>query len=93
MYNLIKYSDIYLDSFRQFKRDEVPVNNADLTVDNSQQFQYKADFVGKNIRSCLSKQHFKEKLDKNEDYVLFLRNQKLQSYSFTKEQQKFCKNI
>ena len=55
MYNLIKFSDIYLDSFRQFKRDEVPVNNADLTVDNSQQFQYKADFVGKNIRLCWSK--------------------------------------
>ena len=55
MYNLIKYIDIYLDSFRQFKRDEVPVNNADLTVDNSQQFQYKADFVGKNIRLCWSK--------------------------------------
>ena len=52
MYNLIKYIDIYLDSFRQFKRDEVPVNNADLTVDNSQQFQYKADFVGKNSRLC-----------------------------------------
>ena len=50
MYNLIEYSDNYLDtsgSFWQFKRDEVPANNADLTIDNSQSFKYKATLLGK----------------------------------------------
>ena len=50
MYNLIEYSDNYLDtsgSFWQFKRDEVPANNADLTIDNSQSFKYKAALLGK----------------------------------------------
>ena len=38
MYNLIEYSDNYSDtsgSLWQFKRDEVPANNADLTINNS----------------------------------------------------------
>ena len=50
MYNLIKYSDNYSDtsgSLWQFKRDEVPANNADLTIDNSQSFKYKAALLGK----------------------------------------------
>ena len=50
IYNLIEYSDNYLDmpgSLWQSKRDEVPTNNADLTIDNSQSFQYKAALVGK----------------------------------------------
>ena len=50
MYNLIKYSDNYSDTsgnLWQFKRDEVPANNADLTIDNSQSFKYKAALVGK----------------------------------------------
>ena len=37
MYNLIEHSDNYSDtsgSLWQSKRDEVPVNNADLSVDN-----------------------------------------------------------
>ena len=45
MYNLIEYSDNYSDtsgSLWQFKRDEVPANNADLTINNSQSFKYKA---------------------------------------------------
>ena len=45
MYNLIEYSDNYSDtsgSLWQFKRDEVPAGNADLTIDNSQSFKYKA---------------------------------------------------
>ena len=44
MYNLIEYSDNYSDtsgSLWQFKRDEVPDNNADLAIDNSQSFKYK----------------------------------------------------
>ena len=39
MYNLIEYNDNYSDtsgSLWKFKRDEVPDNNADLTIDNSQ---------------------------------------------------------
>ena len=50
LYNLIEYSDNYPDTFGslwQFKTDEVPNNNADLTDDNSQSFKYKAAFVGK----------------------------------------------
>ena len=37
MYNLIEYSDNYSDTSTllwQFKRDEVPANNADLTINN-----------------------------------------------------------
>ena len=54
MYNLIEYSDNYSDtsgSLWQFKRDEVPANNADLTIDNSQSFKYKAPLVEKNSQS------------------------------------------
>ena len=48
MYNLTEYSDNYSDtsgSLWQFKRDEVPANNADLTINNSQ--SYKAALAGK----------------------------------------------
>ena len=37
MYNLIKYSDNYSDtsgSLSQFKRDEVPTGNVDLSINN-----------------------------------------------------------
>ena len=50
MYNLIEYSDNYSDtsgSFWQFKRDEVPANNVDLTIDNSQSFKCKVTLTGK----------------------------------------------
>ena len=49
-YNLIEYSNNYSDtsgSLWQFERDEVPANNADLTIDNSQSFKYKATLLGK----------------------------------------------
>ena len=39
MYNFIEYSDNYSDtsgSLWQFKRDEIPANNANFTIDNSQ---------------------------------------------------------
>ena len=51
MHNLIEYSDNYSDtsgSLWKFKTDEVPVNNDDLTINNSQSFKYKAAFVGKS---------------------------------------------
>ena len=41
----IEYSDNYSDtsgSLWQFKRDEVPNNNDDFTIDNSQSFKCKA---------------------------------------------------
>ena len=47
---MIEYSDNYSDtseSLWQFKRDEVSVDNADLTIDNSQSFKYKAAVLGK----------------------------------------------
>ena len=50
MYNLTEYSDNYSDtsgSLWQFKRNEVPTNNPNLTIDNSQSFKYKAALVGK----------------------------------------------
>ena len=49
MHNLIEYKDNYSDTSAatQFKRDEVPNNNADLAIDNSQWFKYKSALVGK----------------------------------------------
>ena len=50
MYNLIEYSNNYSDTpgrVWQFKRYDVPANNADLTIDNSQSFKYKAALLGK----------------------------------------------
>ena len=54
MHNLIEYSDDYADipgPSWQFKRDEVTADNADLTVDNSQLFKYKAALVGKTANA------------------------------------------
>ena len=54
MYNLIKYSDNYWDtlgSLWQFQSDEVPANNADLTINNSQSFKYKAALVWKKTEN------------------------------------------
>ena len=50
MYNLIEYSNKCSDksgSLWQFKRDEVPANNDDLTINNSQSFKYKAALLRK----------------------------------------------
>ena len=50
MYHLIEYSNNYSDilgSLWQFKRDEVPANDADLTIYICQSFKYKAALVGK----------------------------------------------
>ena len=51
---IIEYSNNYSDisgSLWQFKRDEVPANNADLTINNSQSFKCKAE----TIISCREK--------------------------------------
>ena len=55
IYNIIEYSDNYSDnsgSFSQFKRDEVPPDNANnnFTADNSWLLKCKAAFVEKNIK-------------------------------------------
>ena len=47
---MIEYSDNYSDTsggFWQFKRDEVPANNGDFNINNSQSFKYKTPLVGK----------------------------------------------
>ena len=49
MYNLIEYSDNYQDSsatFYQYKRDEPPDNNVNLTAENSTSFKYKVNSLG-----------------------------------------------
>ena len=54
MYNLIKYSDNDLDTsgiLWQFKKDEVPNGNVDLTLDNSQSLKYKTALVGKTANA------------------------------------------
>ena len=54
MYNLIEYSYNYSGtsgSLWQFKREEVPDNNVDLTLDNPQSFKYKAALVGKTTNA------------------------------------------
>ena len=63
MYNLMENSDNYSDrsgSLWQFKRDEDPTNNVDLTIDNSQSFKYKTALVGKtankNNRNSFAKE-------------------------------------
>ena len=50
MYNLIEHSDNYSDTLRslwQFKRDEVPDKNADLSIDKSEFFKNKTALIGK----------------------------------------------
>ena len=51
---MIEYSDNYSDTsggLWHFKRNEVPVDNADLTIDNSQSFKYKAALLGKTANA------------------------------------------
>ena len=63
MCNLIEYSDNYLDtsgSLWQFKRDDVPVDNADLTIEGSKLFKYKAVLVGKTANHNDGKNFVKE---------------------------------
>ena len=49
MYSLIEYPDNYQDSsatLYQYKRDEPPDNNVNLTADNSTSFKYKVNLLG-----------------------------------------------
>ena len=50
MYNLIEDTDNYSDtsgSLLQFKRDEVPPNDDNLTINYSRSFKYKAALLGR----------------------------------------------
>ena len=52
MYNLIEYSENYQDSsaiLYQYKRDEPPDNNVDLTANNSASFKYKVNLLGNPV--------------------------------------------
>ena len=63
MYNLIEYSDNYSDtsgSLWQLKRDEVPAGNADLTINNSDSFKYKAALLGKTANDYNGKSSAKD---------------------------------
>ena len=55
VYNLMEHNDNYSDTSRslwKFKRNEVPAdNNADLSINNSKSFKYKAAFVGKTANA------------------------------------------
>ena len=51
-YNLIEYSDNYQDSsatLYQYKRDEPPDDNVDLTNNNSKSFEYKINLLGNPV--------------------------------------------
>ena len=51
---MIEYSNKYSDTsgnLWHFKRDEVPGINADLAIDNSESFKYKAALVGKTANA------------------------------------------
>ena len=63
VYNLIEYSDNYSDisgSSWYFKRDEVPANNADLNINNSESFKCKATLVGKTANHNDGKSSIKD---------------------------------
>ena len=52
MYNLIEYSDNYQDSLTtlyQYKQDEPPDNNVDLTANNSASFKYQFNLLGNPV--------------------------------------------
>ena len=52
MYNLLEYSDNHESSSEglyQFKRDEIPSNNPQITEDNSTSFKYKSKLLGNQV--------------------------------------------
>ena len=75
MYNLIEYSDNYVDSpggLYQIRRDESPMNNAgnpsNVALENSKSFKYKGSLLGKaddddgndrSLKKCKNSSAFK----------------------------------
>ena len=58
---MIEYSDKYSDtsgSLWQFKRDEVPAGNANLTINNFQSFKYKAALLRKTADAVANTNSF-----------------------------------
>ena len=58
---MIEYSDNYSDtseSLWQFKRDEVPAGNANLTINNFQSFKYKAALLRKTADAVANTNSF-----------------------------------
>ena len=54
VYNSLEYSDNYSDSsgsFYQFKRDESPPNNGNVSVDTSSSFKYKSNLLGNEVNN------------------------------------------
>ena len=54
MYNLLEYSDNYEESsgsLYQFKRDEPPPDNDDVSVDTSSSFKYKSNLLGNEVNT------------------------------------------
>ena len=67
MYNLIEYSDNYVDtsgSLSEFKRDEFNVNdiNTVLTNDNAPSFKYKAGIIGNAVAYKTNSKKYGEKI-------------------------------
>ena len=63
MCNLIEYRDNYSDisgSLWHFKRNEVPADNADLTINDSRSFKYKAALVWKTTNDNNGKSSVEE---------------------------------
>ena len=63
-YNLIENNDKYSDtsgSLLHFKRDEGPADNADLSINNSQSFKYKAALLGKTGNAVANTNSFVKK--------------------------------
>ena len=67
MYNLIEYNENYSDTPRNLqllKRNEAPVNNADVTIDISTSFKYNSSLVrdtvadGTNEKATIIKKLF-----------------------------------
>ena len=54
MYNLLEYSDNYEESsgsLYQFKRDEFPPNNGNVSEDTSSSFKYKSNLLGNEVNN------------------------------------------
>ena len=65
MYNLIENSDNYSDTsgtLWQFKRDEVPADNANSSINNYQSFKYKAALLVKTANAVANTNSFVKKV-------------------------------
>ena len=61
VYSLIEYCDSYSDTPGSLKKDEIPSNNADLTIVNFGSFKYKAALAGKTKKIADQKSYLKDR--------------------------------